>query len=226
MSYTRAEDIQIDAWEQLGNTGWNWNTLYPYYKKSEAYQIPGPNQMKGGASYVPSYHGFSGPLKIGYSNATATDNLPSALNSTFQAIGVSWSRDVSGGKIRGFTVYPRTVDPLNRVREDAARAYYWPITSRSNLKMLTNTLVTSIVWQQNSNLTAQGVQIRNKDASVDTINARKELVLAAGAIKTPQLLELSGVGNPQILTRYQIPVRIALPGVGENLQDQINNAMS
>ena len=199
MSYTRAETAQIDAWEQLGNTGWNWNTLFPYYLKSENYQIPGPNQIKGGASYVSSYHGFTGPLKAGYTYATATDSLPSTINSTFQSLGVPWSKDVSGGKMRGFTVYPRTVDPIAKVREDAARAYYWPYTSRSNLKMMANTVATKILWASSTgaNVTASGIQVTKSDGSNVTINARKEVILAAGAVKTPMLLELSGIGNPR-----------------------------
>ena len=199
MSYTRADDVQIDAWETLGNTGWNWKNLLHYYLKSESYQIPGPNQIKGGASYVPAYHGFKGPLKVGYTNKTATDSLASTINSTFQSLGVPWSRDVSGGKMRGFTVYPRTVDPIASVREDAARAYYWPYTSRTNLHMMTNTAVTKILWASGSgaNFTASGVQVTKSDGSTAIVNATKEVILAAGAIKTPMLLEVSGIGNPR-----------------------------
>ena len=221
-SYTRAQDVQIDAWGQIGNTGWSWASLFPYYLKSERYQIPGPSQIKGGASYNPAYHGFSGTLKVGYTNDTATDSLPSTINSTWESLGVPWSRDVSGGKMRGFTVYPRTVDPIANVREDAARAYYWPFTSRTNLHVMTNTVATKILWTATSspNITASGIQITKSDGSTTTLNSNKEVILAAGAIKTPILLEVSGVGNPAYvsdpsLTRFtnhaQHPVQVWHP---------------
>ena len=199
MAYTRAEDVQIDAWEALGNPGWNWRTLFPYYRKSERYQIPGPSQIRGGASYVPAFHGFAGPLAVGYTNNTATDNLASTVNATFQALGVPWSRDVSGGKMRGFTHYPRTVDPAARVREDAARAYYWPFKARGNLHVMTNTAAMKILWAPGNgpNVTASGVQVRKSDGSTAVVNATREVILAAGAIKTPMLLEVSGIGNPR-----------------------------
>ena len=199
MAYTRAEDAQIDAWEQLGNAGWNWKTLFPYHLKSESYQIPGVQQMSGGASYVPSFHGFNGPLKVGYTRKTATDSLPSTLNSTFQNLGVPYSKDVNGGKMRGFNVYPRTVDFAADVRADAARAYYWPFTSRTNFQMMTKTTATKILWATSTgtNATASGVQVTKADGTVMTISARKEVILAAGALKTPLLLEVSGIGNPK-----------------------------
>ena len=107
MSYTRAQDVQIDAWGQMGNNGWNWANLFPYYLKSEGYEIPTAAMESAGASYISSYHGFSGPLKNGYVYEMANDTLPHVFNSTVQNLGVPFNQDVNGGKMRGYMVYSR-----------------------------------------------------------------------------------------------------------------------
>lgn len=199
MAYTRAENTQIDVWGQLGNNGWSWATLFPYYLKSEDYEMPDVAMENAGASFVSSYHGFSGPLKNGYTFEMANDSLPHVFNSTLQNVGVPFNQDVNGGKMRGFMVYPRTVDTFSDVREDAGRAYYYPYTGRANLHMQANTTVTKILWgaSTNSNATASGVQAVGSSGATQTYQATKEVILAAGSLKTPQILELSGVGNPR-----------------------------
>ena len=101
--------------------------------------------------------------------------------------------------MRGYNIYPRTIDTIANVREDAARAYYWPFTSRTNLQLMVNTVATKIVWaaSNGSNATVSGVQVTKADGTTQTINARKEVIISAGSLRSPQLLELSGVGNPE-----------------------------
>ena len=199
MSYTRAQDVQIDSWQALGNPGWTWANLYPYYLKSEKFEVPTAAMQSAGASYVSSYHGYSGPLKNGYVYEMANDTLPHVFNTTLINLGIPFNQDVNGGKMRGYMVYPRTVDTAADVREDAGRAYYFPYTSRTNLHMLVNTTVTKINWGANtgSNATASGVSAVGAAGVTSTYIANKEVILAAGTLKTPQILELSGVGNPR-----------------------------
>ena len=199
MAYTRAQNVQIDAWETIGNTGWNWNNLLPYYLKSEHYQIPNAAQIAAGASYTPSFHAFTGPLKVGFGNNTSSNVFASTLNSTYQNTGVPYSPDVSGGKMRGYNIYPRTIDTAANVREDAARAYYWPFNSRTNLQLVTNTVATQIIWaaSNGSNATASGVKVTKADGTTQIITAKREVILSAGSLRSPQLLELSGIGNPE-----------------------------
>ena len=228
MSYTRLDPAELNAWATLNNDqSWSWNQFLQYYYKSEHYQVPTAQMLSDGVTYCTSCHGYSGPVKTGYTNGLATDNLHNLYNSTTTNLGIPPNQDVNSAKMRGFTIYPRTVDTALNVREDAARAYYWPYTNRTNLVLIPNTTVTNIVWAQGTsggNITASGVQATN-NAGVTTIyQANHEVILAAGTLKTPQVLELSGVGNPTILNKYNIPVKVSLPGVGENLQDQINNA--
>ncbi|KAF9894019.1 hypothetical protein FE257_008991 [Aspergillus nanangensis] len=232
MAYTRAEDVQIDAWEAIGNNGWTWETLFPYYLKSENFTVPSKSQLELGASFNPAYNAHDGPLGVAFTDIPS-DDLTTYLNRTFNGMGLPWSEDVNGGKMRGFNVFPATLDVEKYVREDAARAYYWPYTSRPNLHVMLDTFVNRIVWADGSSsssssadlATATGVEIASKNGSVSVIAARREVIVSAGALKTPGILELSGVGNPDILTKHNIPVRVDLPTVGENLQDQVNSHM-
>ncbi|PYI05504.1 GMC oxidoreductase [Aspergillus sclerotiicarbonarius CBS 121057] len=226
LTYIRAQNVHIDAWETLGNTGWNWSTLYPYYLQSEMFQIPSPAQMDAGASYIPYYHGWNGPVNVGYPFELNNGSLASLVNLTWQNLGFEFNPDPNGGQVEGFSVWPLTVDRDMDVRADAARAYYYPVRDRANLGMIQG-LVNRILWQgtdsTEGDALAGGVEYTAPDGSVKRLYANREVILSAGSIRTPAILELSGVGNPNILTKHDIPIRIPLPSVGENAQDQPNN---
>jgi choline dehydrogenase-like flavoprotein len=228
MAYTRAEDVQIDSWETIGNSGWTWKKLFPYYRKSENFTIPTKSQASLGASYHPGSHGQGGPLDVAFSNIES-NNLTTYLNRTFQGMGLPWTEDVNGGKMRGFNMYPSTVNLEEYVREDAARAYYWPYRSRSNLHVLLNTFANRIIWENgdhDGHVTASGVEITSTNGTVRVIGVQKEVIVSAGALKSPAILELSGIGNPSVLEKFNIPIKVDLPTVGENLQDQVNSHMA
>lgn len=227
MSYTRAEDVQIDNWEVVGNKGWNWKNLFQYYKKSEGFQVPTKDQIAHGASYNASYHGRNGPLKVGWPTSMTNSSVFPVLQQTFEKLGVQYNPDSEGGKMVGFTVHPDTLDREMNVREDAARAYYWPYEARSNLKIISNTRADKVIWANatQGEAVAVGVEVTNAYGT-ETIYADKEIILSAGALRSPALLELSGVGNPAVLNKYNIPVKVNITTVGENLQDQTNNALT
>ncbi|KAK7510981.1 glucose oxidase [Phyllosticta citriasiana] len=231
MSYTRADAAQIDAWEKIGNAGWNWDNLYPYYRKHESFEIPDEQQEKGGSSYISSFHGFEGPVKVGWPLDQSANALGSTLQSTYEALGIPASKDVNGGNLRGSTAYPKTVDEGANVRHDAARAYFWPhYPTRLNLALASGTTVKRLVWSDDEdadgNVVAKAVEVVAANGTISTLEAKKGVVVSAGAIRTPQLLELSGVGNPKILSKHNITTRVSLPGVGENLIDQNNNGLT
>ncbi|KUJ14082.1 alcohol oxidase [Mollisia scopiformis] len=227
MAYARAEDVQINAWETLGNKGWDWDSLLPYYLKSENFEIPAAFQITDGVTYDPADHGESGPLDTGYLFNIVNGTIAQTFNETYANVGIPWNGDINSGKMHGFSTVPKTVNVLANVREDAARAYYWPIANRSNLVLFPNTSATKLVWKnQTGDATAAGVHVTSSNGTVSTIYARKEVILSAGALRSSLLLELSGVGNPDILTPLDIPVVVDLPTVGENLQDQMNNAFT
>uniref|UniRef100_A0A093V5S3 glucose oxidase n=1 Tax=Talaromyces marneffei PM1 TaxID=1077442 RepID=A0A093V5S3_TALMA len=226
MSYTRAEDVQIDNWEVVGNKGWNWKNLFQYYKKSEGFQVPTEDQVAHGANYNESYHGFNGPLKVGWPTSMTNSSVFPILQQTFERLGVQYNPDTDGGKMVGFTAHADTIDREMNVREDAARAYYWPYEARSNLKIISNTLGNKIIWANNTQGEAVAVGVEATNAyGTQVIYANKEVILSAGALRSPALLELSGVGNPDVLGKYGIPVKVNLTTVGENLQDQTNNGL-
>lgn len=227
MAYTRAEDVQIDAWETIGNEGWTWKNLFPYYLKSENFTKPTKTQLELGASYNLEYNGENGPLNVAFTKLES-NSLTTYLNRTFQAMGLPWSEDLNGGKMRGFNIFPATINYEEYVREDAARAYYWPYESRENLHVLLNTFANRAVWAEGTGsepVTAKGVEVTLKTGAIGTIGATKEVIVSAGALKTPAILELSGIGNPDILHKHNISVKVDLPTVGENLQDQTNSHM-
>ncbi|GCB20568.1 glucose oxidase [Aspergillus awamori] len=227
MSYTRAQDVQIDNWEVLGNDGWNWKNLFQYYKKSEGFQVPTKDQIAHGASYNASYHGLNGPLKVGWPNSMTNSSVFPVLEQTFEKLGVQYNPDSEGGKMVGFTVHPDTLDREMNVREDAARAYYWPYEARSNLKIISNTRANRVIWANTTQgeAVAVGIEVTNAYGT-ETIYADKEVILSAGALRSPAILELSGIGNPDVLNKHNIPVKVNITTVGENLQDQTNNALS
>ncbi|KAF7595279.1 hypothetical protein BBP40_006779 [Aspergillus hancockii] len=228
MAYTRAEDVQIDAWQKIGNEGWTWEDLLPYYLKSENFTVPTKSQLAAGAAYDSAVNGEDGPLLVGWQESLATGNLTIALNRTFQSAGIPWTEDVNGGKMRGFNIYPSTIDVELNVREDAARAYYFPYEDRKNLHALVNTTANRLFWKKGSSkeATADGVEITSANGKVTRVYAKNEVIISAGALRSPLILELSGVGNPSILKKFNITPSVDLPTVGENLQDQFNNGMA
>ncbi|KAL4888773.1 alcohol oxidase [Aspergillus ambiguus] len=227
MCYTRAEDVQIDAWEAIGNEGWTWENLFPYYLKSENFTVPSKSQASLGASYNASFHGHDGIVDIAFTHIKS-NNLTTYLNQTYRGMGLSWAEDVNSGKMRGFSMFPSTINYEEYVREDAARAYYWPYKSRGSLHVLLNTFANRILWTRESrddHVTASGVEITSSNGTVSVIDVQKEVIISAGALKTPGILELSGIGNPSVLAKHNISVQVDLPTVGENLQDQVNSHM-
>lgn len=228
MAYTRAESNQIDAWETLGNKGWNWASLFPYYLKSETFQPPSTSSPNPSyTAYNPSYHGTSGPLYVAFPSDETNSTYPQALNSTYAALALPWNADGTGGSMVGFSPYAHTANRDLNIRWDAARAYYYPYANRTNLRVLFNTTANKLTWStaNGTEATADGVQVTSADGTLSVLGARKEVILSAGSLVSPLLLELSGVGNPTVLAKHGIATVVDLPTVGENLQDQINNEL-
>ena len=230
-TYVRAQKAQIDAWETMGNEGWNWDTLFPYYLKSENFDPPTAELRAKGANYDPASHGYDGHVGVGWSNYTMGGNAHEVLNQTWQALGLTYNPDQSSGELHGFSLFPSTIDAAREIRADAARSYYYAIAERDNLNVFTNTLAEKLVWTDEGAgidlACAAVVQVRPIDGGGSRVlNANKEVILSAGSLKSPVILENSGVGNPVILAKHGIDVRVDLPTVGENLQDQPNDRLT
>lgn len=228
MYYARAQNVQIDSWAALGNEGWSWEELLPYYKKSEHIQPPNSEQQATGVTYLPEFHGTDGPLAVGWKLDMMNKTITDIINKTHEVIGVPYNTDLASGHMVGWAFSEHTQDNELNIREDAARAYYWPFTSRKNYRLFLNTEAQKLVWHDaapGADAKASGVLVTDSNTGESrTIYANKEVILSAGAVRTPVLLELSGVGNPSVLVAAGIDVTIDLPTVGENLQDQALNS--
>lgn len=222
MTYIRPASSQIDLWPSLG-LELDWDKYFAAGKKGEHFQVPSPALTALGANFENSSHGFTGPLQTCISPHMITGDFHDILNSTFKSMGIPPRPDFDGGELRGFGVQAVTQDGIADTREDAARAYYYPVKDRQNLVVMVNTTATHILWSQDGpsgNVVASAAEVVSQNGSISTIYADREIILSAGAIRSPAILENSGVGNPSILSRQSIDVKVDLPAVGENFQDQ------
>ncbi|KAI0709492.1 GMC oxidoreductase [Earliella scabrosa] len=216
---TRAGAAEYDAIEALGNPGWNWQEFLKYFKKSET-TLPVPTDLGPEYKLVepnPKWHGDSGPLKKGYPHIYAAHHIP--FTEAFEEIGVPRNPDPYGGSVTGCATVFACVDSSTGTRSYSGSAYYAPNADRKNLTVLTNAHVARIVFRPGSSpLVATGVEFIHGDKTY-VVQVKKEVIVSAGAFQTPQILELSGIGNKDILSKYGIETLVDLPGVGENLQD-------
>ncbi|CAL1697277.1 unnamed protein product [Somion occarium] len=212
---------ELNALEALGNPGWNWDNLWKYMKKSERLQPPElskEDSLRYAASPDPKLHGTDGPIAKSY-----TSNLfppfPAFMD-TLEKLGLPRNPDTGGGDSIGSLLFPTTVDKKDCTRSYSASAYYAPNAERPNLLVVTGAHVTKILLEPSHDGLQRAVGVEFiKDEQTYRINASKEIILSAGAFQSPQILELSGIGNKKILKQHGIETRIDLPSVGENLQD-------
>ncbi|KAJ7246455.1 alcohol oxidase [Mycena rebaudengoi] len=214
MIFPRAEKEQYDAWGQLNNdSSWTWNNLLPFFKKSEltAFQGPLDSAESSGVRFLPSVHGFSGRVKVGFPNFYFTQ---SALwRKAAESLGFPASPDLSNGDPHAVGISPNSLDAANNTRCSAACAYYTPFQNRPNLVVITNATVTRILWNKSkagSKLEASGVEYLVNNQT-KTVNVSQEVILSAGTIGSPKVLELSGVGNATILKAAGVTPVLDLP---------------
>lgn len=230
MTYLRAEKEQIDQWAAFGNDGWDWESLYEYYVSQEHFQPPSPENAENGATFDEAFHGYEGDLAVGWNKYFVKQGIFEILKNTSNNIGVAWNEDANGGRMGGFSTWPFMQNSSTNTREDAANAFYYPVAEqRENLKVFLNTTATKIIWSGkdgSGDALADGVEVLTSSNATECLHAAQEVILSAGSLRSPALLELSGVGNPAILQSLGIKSVIDLPSVGANLQDQPNNGMS
>jgi choline dehydrogenase-like flavoprotein len=146
MTYLRAEKGQIDAWEELGNEGWNWDSMWPYYLVQEQFQVPNEEQQSNGASYEKRTHGFEGEVDVGFTPYLTGQGAFDLFSETSKTLGFPLNRDANNGSLRGTTTWPSMLKAEEKIREDAARSFYWPVAeSRPNLHIFLNTTATRII---------------------------------------------------------------------------------
>jgi choline dehydrogenase len=209
MIYIRGHARDYDQWRQMGLQGWSYRDVLPYFKRSEA--------LEGGGD---AWHGGQGPLKV--SKASTPNPIYSATIEAGRQAGFKVTSDFNGFQQEGWGPYQLTIH--DGQRWSAARGYLHPALTRSNLTCITGARTSKIVIE---NGRATGVEyIDAKSGQKSVVYAAKEVLLSAGAVQSPQILLLSGIGDPEELARFGIPVVKALKGVGANLQDHLDVCMS
>ena len=228
LAFVAQSKAAIDAWAEFGNPGWDWETLGPYYRKLHTLSRPSAATVEHlRLSYMEENVGGSdGPIQASFPEESS-DPLPSAWVDTFAALGFAASGDPFSGRFSGGYINALNVDPASGTRSDAATGYFEPAKSRPNLHVMTGALVDKILLDRTTGEVPRAVKIQiQKDGETVTITAKKEVVLAAGVFGSPKLLELSGIGNRELLEKLDIAVMVENPNVGENLQDHPVSSLS
>ncbi|MDA0238535.1 MAG: choline dehydrogenase [Proteobacteria bacterium] len=208
MVYIRGQKEDYDHWRQLGNTGWSYDDVLPYFRKAE-------DQERGGDDF----HGTGGPLAV--SDPREPHPLADAFLESAEQAGYARNADFNGAEQEGFGYYQWTM--RNGLRCSAAVGYLKPARHRSNLKVITQAHTTRIEFDGKR---ATGVTYRKGNALVTAQLADGgEVLVSGGAYNSPQLLQLSGVGPAGLLRDHGIEVVADLPGVGSNLQDHYNGPL-
>ncbi|KAI0597458.1 hypothetical protein F4775DRAFT_584375 [Biscogniauxia sp. FL1348] len=226
LCWTRGSKADYDAWENLGNPGWGWAGLLPYFLKSESYTAP-----KNGTQAVPIHidpvvgkHGNRGPVNVGYPQYIYNQSFN--FMDGIQELGIPTNPDFNSGYATGVNIIPSSMTTGNQSRSDARSAYLDPALPRTNLELLTGHTVTRILHSgRNTTLQAPDILISgvefaaNSTAPRYNVSCSREVILAAGALFSPVLLQLSGFGPADLLESLGVDVAVDLPGVGSNLQD-------
>ena len=219
--------VEIDAWAELGNEGWDWNGTKEYYRKFQTITPPSSNvvnELNLAHNFTSS--GGSGPVQASFP-LTATPLMKAWLE-TFKSLGLENASNPLDGQALGGVISTNHIGSQNRERSHAGVAYLTPVQDRENLKIVTGALVHKILLEEESSGSEAVAKVVVYEAAGEMREVRigKEVILAAGAFGTPQLLELSGVGNATHLREQGIEVVYNNPAVGENLQDHIRAGIS
>ena len=207
MIYMRGQRDDFDHWQSLGNKDWGWDDVLPIFKMSEDYQH-GPDD----------FHGVGGEMRV--EERRVNWEILDAWRDAAAEFGIPKIKEFNRGDNFGNAYFQ--MNQRRGVRWNATKAYLRPAENRPNLTVLSNVLVEKVELNDSSQRPkATGVKIRRADKSSTIFKADQEVLLSAGAIGSPQILQLSGIGSSELLGSRNIPIRVDLRGVGENLQDHL-----
>ena len=207
MIYMRGQRDDFDHWQSLGNKDWGWDDVLPIFKMSEDYQH-GPDD----------FHGVGGEMRV--EERRVNWEILDAWRDAAAEFGIPKIKEFNRGDNFGNAYFQ--MNQRRGVRWNATKAYLRPAENRPNLTVLSNVLVEKVELNNSSQRPrATGVKIRRADKSSTIIKADQEVLLSAGAIGSPQILQLSGIGSSELLGSRNVPMRVDLRGVGENLQDHL-----
>ena len=202
MIYMRGQAADYDQWRQAGNTGWGWDDVLAYFKKSENHHLGATDTHGEGGEWRVEKQRLSWKILDSFIDAAAEIGLPRL-------------DDFNAGDNEGAGYFE--VNQKKGVRVSTAGAFLKPVLGRANLKVLTHAHTTALALD-GKRVIGIDFELKGRPAHA---RASGEVILAAGAVNSPKLLELSGIGRGDVLSRFDIPVRHELNGVGENLQDHL-----
>lgn len=202
MVYVRGQPHDFDDWKAAGNPGWGWDDVLPWFLKSEDFDRADPMHGRGGPQHVTDITPFVHPICHAFLDAA-------------QALGIPASNDLNGNKTEGVGIYQ--INTAGGWRASTANAFLRPALRRRNLALRTRSHVTRILFADGR---ASGIELR-RGGQTAQVRARREVILAGGAVNSPQLLLLSGLGDAAALAVHGIETRAHLPAVGCNLQDHL-----
>ncbi|TVP58161.1 MAG: choline dehydrogenase [Halomonadaceae bacterium] len=203
MIYTRGQRSDYDHWASLGNEGWGYDDVLPYFRRTE-------HQERG----EDAYHGVGGGLNV--ADLRSPHPIDEAFIEAAEQRGIPRNNDFNGEQLEGAGLFQ--VTQKNGERWSVARGFLAPVRHRNNLTVITDARATRILLEGKR---ATGVHYRHGNKNVD-IHARKEVIISGGAFLSPHLLMVSGIGPREELENHNIPVQHELPGVGKNLQDHLD----
>ena len=207
MIYMRGQRDDFDHWQSLGNKDWGWDDVLPIFKMSEDYQH-GPDD----------FHGIGGEMRV--EERRVNWEILDAWRDAAAEFGIPKIKEFNRGDNFGNAYFQ--MNQRRGVRWNATKAYLRPAENRPNLTVLSNVLVEKVELNNSGQRPrATGVKIRRADKSSTIFKADQEVLLSAGAIGSPQILQLSGIGSSELLGSRNVPMRVDLRGVGENLQDHL-----
>lgn len=204
--YVRGQKEDYDRWAELGNNGWSYSEVLPYFKKSE-------DQERGASTY----HGVNGPLKV--SDLRLRRPIAEYFIEGAKDIGIPYNEDYNGATQEGVGYFQQTAH--KGFRWSTAKGFLRPAMKRANLHVETNAQTTRLLFEGKK---AVGIEYR-KGTTLHQVKANAEVILSAGTIGSPQILQCSGVGPGELLHSVGVPLVHDLPGVGRNLQDHLQTRL-
>ncbi|KAK3291832.1 uncharacterized protein B0H64DRAFT_408215 [Chaetomium fimeti] len=221
MVYLRGDADDYDAWGALGNSGWSWDNMLPYFKKAETFTAPDAAfAAAGNISWDAAVRGDSGPVQYSYPNYF----YPGSANwwNAAGEVGLPPAKDPLSGNKQGVFWIPSALEASTMTRFHARRSHYDRVKdTRPNYHLLTSNVVAKVLFNGKKAIGVSYLPTTTDDTTAPTnAYAANEVILTAGGFGTPKILQLSGIGPKKLLKKFNIPLVQDLPGVGQNLQDQ------
>lgn len=220
MAYSRGSTGSFQLWaDTVGDESYTWDKVLPYYRKSMNFTPPNSETRRANATptYDAAYTAQGGPLDITY--PAYAESWSTWVSKGLTAIGLPQVGALIEGSLNGSTYQLLTVNPTTGKRASSDTAFLRPVLDRPNLVVFAETLAERVLF--NSHKAATGVAVTSQNGTAAVISAKREVILSAGVIQSPQLLMVSGIGPAAVLRQHNITVLADLPGVGQGLVDHI-----